>query len=103
LTKKVGLVLIGSSLILSGCGPHNPPNPEEQPAAVVYDATPHWWYFHSGGGGVYHHYVPVPAGSTYGHTVVSGGRSTGGFKASASVTSVRGGFGAMGHAATAGS
>lgn len=102
LTKKIGLVLIGSSMILSGCGHHHEEVPAD--AVTVIDPTPSFWYFHSGGGGVYHHYVPHPYPVTVGgsSSFVSRSGTISGFKSSASVSSVRGGFGSMGHSATAG-
>jgi hypothetical protein len=80
LTREVGLVLISSSLILDGCSSHH--DEEKKDEQGTAQPAPTGW--HSGGG--HGGYVPVP----------SAGRS-------AASGSARGGFGATGHAATAGS
>lgn len=102
LSKTVGLCLIGSSLILNGCQ-HRYPSTEEQQQAVASGGShvhPSWWYFYhsgvSGGSG-----GAVGGGSS--GSFVSSGRTVSGFKSSASVASVRGGFGASAHAISAGS
>jgi hypothetical protein len=99
ITKKIGLVLISSSLILHGCAHHTPeqdPAQEGNPEVIQGGSGgTHWWYFHSGGG-----YVGGPGFAPGGHSggvVVSGGGRSGGFTSSPSV-SARGGFGAAGHA-----
>jgi hypothetical protein len=91
LTQKIGLVLISSTLILSGC---SRPGEEEKKDDRVAPGQP------AGGGhaGVGHGgYVPI--GRT---AVVTGGGGQGG-PAAPAVSSARGGFGATGHAATGGS
>ena len=107
MTKKVGLVLISSSLILNGCSHHSPiqePNPEQQ--VVNGGGGSSWWYFHHSGGYVGPGYSPGYVGGYSGFhpgttTRISSSttsvRSGGGFRASSSV-SARGGFGASGHA-----
>jgi len=110
MTKKVGLVLISSSLILNGCSHHVPeqdPSQEGQPQIIHGGVHPFWYFHHSGGyvggsgysGGGFH-----PGTYTHGGGIVSSGgiRSGGGFKASPSV-SARGGFGASSHAFGGGS
>ncbi len=108
MTKKVGLVLISSSLILNGCSHHVPqqdPAQEGQPqAAQPGGGILPWWYFHHSGGyvggGGYSGGGFRPGTTSHGGGIVSssGVRSGGGsFKASPSV-SARGGFGASGHA-----
>lgn len=107
MTKKVGLVLISSSLILNGCSHHVPqqdPAQEGQPQVVqpVGGGIQPWWYFHHSGGYVGGGYSGGfhPGTTSHGGGIVSssGVRSGGGsFKASPSV-SARGGFGASGHA-----
>ena len=100
ITKKVGLVLISSSLILHGCAHHTPeqdPN-QDAPQPVVQGGGMHWWYFHSGGySGGSGGFVPGTPGTSGGVVVSGGGRTSGGFTSSSSV-SARGGFGAAGHA-----
>jgi len=93
ITKKIGLVLISSSLILHGCAHHTPeqdPAQEGQPAAQGGGTG--WWYFHHSGGGGFH-----PGRTSGGGVVVGGGGRSGGFTSSPSV-SARGGFGSAGHA-----
>jgi hypothetical protein len=87
LTKKIALVLISSSLLISGC--RRPPDDEDQDDQQAQAHSSGW---HGGGHGVF-----VPA---MGRTGASqSGTSTG----SASVSSsARGGFGATGHAAAPG-
>lgn len=114
-TKKLGLVLIGGSLVLSpvaGCGPSTPPPPEDQIAAAshahVYPSW-WWWYMHRpyfstplysthtihyiGSGGSYSHVRTGSAVSSYSSSrSVTGARSgAGSFKGGASI-SARGGF-----------
>ena len=81
LTREIGLVLISSSLILDGCSRHHDLEKKDEQTGTAQPA-PGRWYSGGGHGG----YVPVP----------SAGRS-------AASGSVRGGFGATGHAAAAGS
>jgi hypothetical protein len=95
LTREVGLVLISSSLILAGCSSHDDQEKKDELIGPAQTAPAGW---HSGGG--HGGYVPVPfAGRSAGMT---SGASQGGSAAPAS-GSARGGFGATGHAATAGS
>jgi hypothetical protein len=81
LTREVALALISSSLILDGCSSHHDEEKKEEQTGTAQPAPGRWY---SGGG--HAGYVPVP----------SAGRS-------AASGSVRGGFGATGHAAAAGS
>jgi hypothetical protein len=107
LTKKIGLVLISSSLILNGCAHHSPVVENEKK-----DDEPDGWYFHSPGGfyrtGGYYSGggfspVYVPVGTSGGGYRSGGGFSSGsshiggsgGFHTS---ISSRGGFGSAGHA-----
>lgn len=102
MSKKIGLCLISSSLILNGCSRHVPPQDQQgvvsTNAGVVAPSgggsSSTWWYFHSVGG--HSGFAPGTtshAGKSGGFT--SSGKS-GGFTSSPSV-SARGGFGAAGH------
>jgi hypothetical protein len=81
LTREVGLVLISSSLILGGCSRHEDEEKKEEQKGPAQPARGRWY---SGGG--HGGYVPMRSA---GRSVAPG--------------SVRGGFGATGHAAAAGS
>jgi hypothetical protein len=81
LTKEVGLLLISSSLILGGCSRAEDEKKKDEQKGPAQPA-PGRGHFGGGHGG----YVPVRIG---GRSVAPG--------------SVRGGFGATGHAAAAGS
>lgn len=95
LTREVGLVLISSSLTLGGCSSHHDEEKKDEQIGATQQAPAGW---HSGGGhGVY---IPVPIAGR--GVAVTSGASQGGSSAPAP-GSVRGGFGATGHAATAGS
>ena len=95
LTREVGLVLISSSLILSGCSSPEDEEEKDEQTGPAQQAPAGW---HSGGG--HGGYVPVPIAGR--GVAVTSGASQGGSSAPAS-GSARGGFGATGHAATAGS
>jgi hypothetical protein len=95
LTREIGLVLISSSLILGGCS--RPPDEEKKDEQTgPAQQTPTGGY----SGGSHGGHVPVPIAGR--GVAVTSGASQGGTSAPASA-SVRGGFGATGHAATAGS
>lgn len=119
-TKKLGLVLIGGSMVfgpVAGCGPSHPPTPEDQIAAAssshVYPGW-WWWYMHRpyfatpmysshtvlyvGSGGSYSHVRAGGVVSSYSSSrSVSGARSGGGsFKGGSSI-SARGGFSGVAH------
>lgn len=120
-TKKLGLVLIGGSLVLgpvAGCGPSTPPTPEDQIAAAsashVYPPW-WWWYMHRpyfvtpmysthtvhyvGSGGSYSHIRSGSTVTSYSSArSVTGAKSGGGsFKGGSSI-SARGGFSGGAHA-----
>jgi hypothetical protein len=92
MTKKIGLVLISSSLILGGCSApcEDAPKDEQAPPGQRPPGC------HGGRGG---HGHAVPMG---GHPVIvplAGGAAA---RAAPAAGSARGGFGATGHAAGAG-
>jgi hypothetical protein len=94
LTREVGLVLISSSLILGGCYSHRDEEKEDGQAGPAGPPAASGGHSYGGHGG----YVPVRiAGRS---AVTSGGSQRGGSAQTSG--SVRGGFGATGHAATAG-
>lgn len=104
LTKKISLVLISSSLVLSGCH-YEPPNEKqreqaekekvEQVSASSPPVHTNWWYFHHNSGSFTPGHMGSPHFSGSGVHVSSGGVRSG-FTTSRSV-SVRGGFGSAGH------
>ncbi len=94
LTRELGVVLISSSLILAGC--YGQPDDAEQDGQAGTAWQPvgsggHWYGGHGG-------YYPVPIA---GRSAVTSRPTQGGTAAHIS-GSVRGGFGATGHAVTAG-
>jgi hypothetical protein len=89
LTREIGLVLISSSLILCGCIA----DPEEEKKDDQNPANATAGHHYGGGRGVF-----IPMGRSFGAT--SGTRSGGSAPAAGSA---RGGFGATGHSAAAGS
>jgi len=95
LTREVGLVLISSALILAGCYSHPEEAEQDGQAGTAWRPAGSGGYPYGGHGG----YVPVPIA---GRSAVTSRPSQGGSSAHAS-GSVRGGFGATGHAVSAGS
>ncbi len=94
LTREVGLVLISSALILGGCYSHPDEAEKDEQAGTAWQPAASGGHSYGGHGG----YVPVPI---IGRSAVTSWGSQVGSSAHAS-GSVRGGFGATGHAATAG-
>jgi hypothetical protein len=86
LSKEVGLVLISSSLFLAGCRRHLDDDKKDDDATAGQQTSSGW---HGGGGhGVY--------------TPFMGRGDAGVSRAGPAAGSARGGFGATGHAASAG-
>jgi hypothetical protein len=102
LTKNIALVLISSSLVLSGCGGEEEREdfgggPFDSGHGTAYNSgyngghSSHIYYHN---GSLYHGGGSVQPGSSFGH-------SFGSFGGSSHVGSTRGGFGASGHGAGA--
>jgi hypothetical protein len=108
-TKLVNLVLIGGSLVFSGCqSRHEPPEGEEAPFVTSSGSSSFppwwWWYMHrpyfsapSSGGHIVHHVGSggtfLRTGSTYSAArSVTGARTGGGSFKSGTSISARGGF-----------
>lgn len=102
-SKAVPLVLLGSSLILSGCIAHKRPcTTATQPDGTAGPMTCTGGRSGGGGGGYYYHHTYVPWGYSYG----SGGGPppAGPGSARPGAGAVRsGGFGSVGHAVSGGS
>jgi hypothetical protein len=90
LTKEVGLVLISSSLILSGCTGHQEKKKKDDEDDPAQPAPTRW---HGGGG--HGGFAPIIGRS-------GSGATRPGSSPAAGSGSVRGGFGATGHATSAG-
>jgi hypothetical protein len=93
LSKEIGLVLISSSLFLAGCRRISDEEQKDENGNPVQPAAGGW----HGGGGHWGGYYPF-----IGRTGAGLSGTSSGAPAASTSSSVRGGFGATGHAVSAG-